>query len=348
MDFDLSSFLRCGTLFSKSQTTLLVGYGPRTWLSEPEPLSFYFPDFFLQNAKKWFVHEKMQEIQKGELFQALKIRSTAPQPTKRHWHNADEQRFYKTVEDLHYRFHKGELIKAVPYICQYSDDGLSKDQLAHILANLLDYSSKYPALLYGFWDEQSGLLGATPEILFRLNDNAQVETMACAGTRRCGPDQDLIAQDAKELYEHRLVVSDIVDSLSPYGCVSLGKQEVRPFNKLVHLVTPIYMQLKKATSFEEIVTAMHPTSALGAIPRAEGKKWLAHYADYQPRGRYGAPVGFVKGKTGACAVAIRNMQWQNNRISLYAGCGVVPDSTAEKEWCEIQLKLQSIKDLLAL
>ena len=66
--------------------------------------------------------------------------------------------------------------------------------------------------------------------------------------------------------------------------------------------------------------------------------------------RYGAPVGYIEegGKDSRCLVAIRNMQWKDNWIGLGAGCGIVPESRLDLEWEELQLKIQSIKEILGL
>jgi menaquinone-specific isochorismate synthase len=47
-------------------------------------------------------------------------------------------------------------------------------------------------------------------------------------------------------------------------------------------------------------------------------------------------------------VAIRNAQWFEGSIHIGAGCGIVPQSLLKNEWKEIQLKMQSIKNILGL
>lgn len=349
MTFDISSFLLNGTIFSKDPHTLMIGIGKRKWLSNPEGLSFYFPDFFLTQTKKWFVQEQTMEITLEDFLRTMRGVSPANDFLEGQWLSTPKQNFDVTVSKLHQRFQKGELVKAVPYICHYTDQSLTTSQLIRSLDEIVKYASRFPVHIYGFWDNQSGILGATPELLFKRSSNMQLETMACAGTCPSGKAQLKISNDPKELYEHQLVVQDISNSLAPFGKAVIRDQVVRDFGKLVHLITPITLQIEKSVAFEQIVAALHPTPALGAIPREEGKKWLSEYDSLAyPRGRYGAPAGYSHSENELCVVAIRNMQWTKNRIDLFAGCGVVPESTADNEWKEIQLKLNSIRELLAL
>lgn len=349
MAFDINAFLQSGALIALNRETLLVGLGEKKWLKEPTDLSFFSPSFFLAEERPWFEHEQMLEMPLSELAQALSGLKASFAPPMRTWQSTPRSSFCQSVDDLKKAFEQKTLVKAVPYAKEHSAGAFCRDQLIHSLKHVIAYAVEFPVHLYGFWGEDAGMLGATPEILFSLQQGTLLQTMACAGTRARGPDEGLIAKDLKELYEHRLVVQDIATSLSPYGELSIGTQQVRPFNRLVHLVTPIHLKMEKPVAFAQIVHAMHPTAALGAIPREAGREWLCAFAEnIEPRGRFGAPVGYIKGRDGACLVGIRNMQWDKEGISLYAGCGVVPNSLAEREWDEIQLKLKSIKESLAL
>ena len=352
MDFDLDSFLKCGAAVLVDPETVLVGSGPRIWLSEPTSPSFYFPDFFLSGNKPWFVHAFMKEIPLNQLddyLQKHQKNNLSSTVTQCNWQLTSRVHFNDIMDELLGFLASGDLLKAVPYIREFSSGGIDEQSLVKSLKQLISSCKQYSMHLYGFWGDGEGFLGATPQILFKMTGEKNLKTMACAGTRQKGNDDYLIASDIKELHEHQLVVQSITESLSPFGRVVLGKQEVKPFNQLVHLVTPIHLEMEESVGYEEIVQAMHPTPALGAIPREFGDKWLRKYAcEVEPRGRYGAPAGYVKNDEGLALVAIRGMQWQRDRVNLYAGSGVVPGSSAEREWNEIQLKLKSIKELLSL
>lgn len=196
------------------------------------------------------------------------------------------------------------------------------------------------------------MLGGTPELLFNMDHDGEkmtISTMACAAT--CSKDEvEGFATDSKMLDEHNFVVQGILESLSPFGEVRKEKIQILELPTLCHFLTPMVVETEKNLEFEPLVRSLHPTPALGAYPKKQGMKWLAEYQNKIDRGRYGAPVGYYRPDTGkaACYVAIRNAQWSHDEIKIGAGCGVVPQSALESEWAEIQLKIQSIKDILAL
>jgi menaquinone-specific isochorismate synthase len=199
-----------------------------------------------------------------------------------------------------------------------------------------------PLALYGFWNEQEGMLGATPELLFRQNEKG-VETCAVAGTVTALQEWK---NDSKLKEEHEIVVQAIVQALSPYGAVSVGEVGLTPFAHLAHLKTPILLSV--TCPFETLVAALHPTPALGASPKEAGAIWLQQVQQLIDRRRYGAPVGLKKGSTGHCFVAIRNVQWTMQESQLMAGCGFVQGSDVELEWQELKMKLAAMKEILSL
>jgi menaquinone-specific isochorismate synthase len=262
------------------------------------------------------------------------------------WENANYQTYAQEFDHLLERFDRKELSKAVPYVFEKSPKGISRQELVHSLKAVLKNVMHHPVFAYGFWNNHSGMLGATPEELFRRDSKNLISTMACAGTKARGNNEDMLLHDPKELHEHELVVKDVSQALSCYGRVQKGQRQLKKLSRLVHLLTPIELHLDTDISFETIVSAMHPTAALGAVPRNAGKQWLVECAKRTPRGRYGAPVGVIYQGLSLCLVAIRNMQWNREETKLFAGGGVVPGTTVQREWQEIQLKLSSIKELL--
>jgi menaquinone-specific isochorismate synthase len=239
----------------------------------------------------------------------------------------------------------------VPFFLESTAEQMTTHQLLSSLESLLRYALINPVYIYGFWDAHEGILGATPEKLFRLVNHSRLETMACAGTSDRQADSALFLRNSKELYEHRCVVQGIIHSLSPFGDVDVGELQLLKLSQMIHLVTPIQVALKMPSlSFEQLVRILHPTPALGTFPPQEEKQWLTDYQKKIDRQRFGAPVGYICSKTHQCNcyVSIRNVQWSSQGMFLGAGCGIVPQSQIEAEWSEINLKLRAIKEMLAL
>jgi len=349
----LNEWIESGTLISSGVGRLLIGWGKRRWLKSPSTdtaiPSFYFPDFFLKAKTPWFVHEHYREISLKELLQGL-VREMRMQSKTYKWTNPYQELFEKTFLSLQQKFAAKEIDKAVPFVYEKAQIPMSQEQLMQSLVSVLNYSMVNPVYLYGFWDKQEGVLGATPEVLFKLNEEKTLETMACAGTMSTKGDSSSFLKDPKELHEHQLVVDGMKDSLAGFGKVHVDAIKLLKLSRLVHLVTPITVSIETKPAFESIVKALHPTPAVGTFPRKQGKEWLDEYQKHIDRKRFGAPVGFVfpESKQASCYVSIRNMQWDEKEIRICAGCGLVAASQCAREWAEINLKLQAIKEMLAL
>ena len=68
------------------------------------------------------------------------------------------------------------------------------------------------------------------------------------------------------------------------------------------------------------------------------------------RGAFGAPFGIrLAGDTGdvdRCVVAIRCIQWADDRVRLATGGGVVAGSRLEAEWQELAHKRNAVREML--
>lgn len=341
----IEDFLRDGSIIELENGNYLIGYGQRTWLSEPVEPSFFFPDFFLEAARPWCAHEHMTEISPEELHNLLLedyYEVSLPE-----WKLPEPYLFARTFAELQRSFQKGELRKAVPYILVGSQDQMSKGRLRHSLLHAMQATYEKPTRLYGYWQEKNGLLGITPEPLLKLDD-LTLTTMACAGTCALNVDVDAFLNSTKEQYEHQLVVEGITSSLTPFGEITVGERQAVDFTHLRHMITPITLQLKEEVDVMTLILALHPTPALGAYPRDTGMRWLKHYQTLVPRKHFGAPVGYTRDHITECVIAIRNVQWNAHSMAIAAGCGVVPQSQCEQEWKEVLLKTQTIQQTLGL
>lgn len=350
-NLDLDSFIKSGTILSASLTTVFIGSGKKI---NSEAIFFYFPDYFLSDDENGshFSHENTQEVSISDFLFLLKTRASTEKPDPiSTWDSPNATIFAKAFSDLKTKIEAGELQKAVPYAFDHCTSEVTAQRLVQTLISVLEYAQKTNTYIYGTWDALGGILGATPELLFELNNNTQtLKTVACAGTCPTTPENKKLLESAKDTSEHQFVIDGIKDSMSPLGTVSTGKCYVRSLPNLSHLITPIEVVLHNKTDFITVVRALHPTPALGAYPLEQGKQWLVDYQTMVPRGRFGAPTGFVDQKSGysVCYVAIRNMQWDESTIRVGAGCGVIKESVLEREWQEILLKLKATKSMLSL
>ncbi|MBA3237835.1 MAG: chorismate-binding protein [Parachlamydiaceae bacterium] len=349
-------FLHSGTLFSVSPDKVIIGWGKRLKSDSPTSKgipSFYFPDFFLTDQTPWCSYETWGEFHLDDLIKKLESLQLNKSFESLNWSHFSKEVFKTNFDVLKNLLISGALVKGVPYIFEVAKSKMTPERLKASLLKLLQTIKHKPMHGYGFWEDGQGILGATPEILFRSScpNNLILETMACAGTEKTDTPNSIRLKSPKERHEHALVIQGVQDSIESLGgTLKVHETKLLKLPLLNHLVTPLTVTFPEKISFDLIVKALHPTPALGAIPRAEGMRWLDQLQKNLPRRRYGAPIAIIDahGTQTTCAVAIRNVQWQDEWMSIGAGCGVVLESDFEQEWDELHLKIASIKEILAL
>ncbi len=199
-------------------------------------------------------------------------------------------------------------------------------------------------------------VGASPELLVRVRPGGRLETVALAGTAPRGrtPPEDAalgsgLLHSAKDRHEHALVVEAIRRALAPLTVALEVPPEprLRRLPQVQHLETPIRAMLRPGVGLLQVAQALHPTPALGGVPRTAALRFIAAH-EPQPRGWYAAPVGVIfPDGTGELAVGIRSALLLGDRAVLYAGAGIVPGSDPDREWAETELKLRTMRRALA-
>ena len=220
-----------------------------------------------------------------------------------------------------------------------------------VLRNL---AKEYP----GTWVySNDGLVGATPELLVRLN-NSMVVSRVLAGTiSKTGDDnKDLalaasLARSSKDLEEHEYAVRSVADALEPF-CKSTNVPEA-PFvlhlSNVMHLATDVTGAIKeghKVTDIFTLLQKLHPSAAVCGTPTAGAAKLIKELEGINRR-RYAGPIGWIDAKgDGEQGIALRCGYVLDTEIHAYAGCGIVAGSDAEHEVAESQAKFLPIINAL--
>lgn len=200
--------------------------------------------------------------------------------------------------------------------------------------------------------EDGTFVGASPELLVsRYGD--MVTCHPLAGTASLENGGAYLLGSAKELTEHELVVSTIVDTLKRY-CVQLAvpdRPEVVTLGHDARLGTVVRGELARHAGQPlpdvlELLAALHPTAAVGGVPLDAALEAIAHL-EPEPRGSWAGPVGWVDGSgDGAWVIGIRSVTLQERRARVWAGAGVVAASNPEAELAETTLKLDPVVEAL--
>ncbi len=196
--------------------------------------------------------------------------------------------------------------------------------------------------------------GATPEKLVSVWQR-RVQTMALAGSTPRGKtaeeDQVLgegLLHSAKNQGEHAFVVHSIQAELEKLcSLVSIGDTpHLLKLANIQHLLTPIEGRLLSQHTILDVVALLHPTPAVGGVPRAEALEAIRKYEQLD-RGWYSGPIGWIDSTgNGEFAVALRCGILDQQTAVLFAGCGIVADSDPVYEYEESCLKLRAMLDNL--
>ena len=307
--------------------------------------AFYLPDFSLRDQKPWFVFESTEEIERSVLSPGPSDSVLAPFT----WSAGEQGEVRTLLESAMHTLSDRGWQKLVPVWFEHAHQRIDSSLFASMMHRVLAAPS--PLIPYALSDGDEGLIGATPEVLFTINQDGSVHTAAVAGTRRRELDESgaELLRSEKDRREHEYVRSFILERLEAFGAVESDETRVAVLPRLVHLETPIWLRPREPVSFEALVRALHPTPALGAVPQREGVQWLAEHISPELRRRYGAPFGYRRADgSGVCVVAIRNIQWCGADIVLGAGCGIVAGSNPDHELDELRAKSQSVHSLLGI
>ena len=104
----------------------------------------------------------------------------------------------------------------------------------------------------------------------------------------------------------------------------------------------------RATTSLHLAAALHPTPAVGGVPRAAA---VAAIREIEPfdRGFYTGMVGWSDADgDGEWVIALRCGEVSGRGVRLYAGAGIVGASVPAEELTETAVKLRTLLDALGL
>lgn len=206
---------------------------------------------------------------------------------------------------------------------------------------------------YAFqWTPDQIFIGNSPEILYRRKDRL-LESAAIAGTRPRGKTEEDDAQfmdelinSPKEMHEFQVVKEMISKTLS-HLCHdhTIDDCTVLKTPKVQHLHHSIQGTLHSEIDDTVLIKALHPTPAVGGLPRAEALKELEDREPFD-RGWYAAPIGWIAPHAAHLRVGIRSALIEGNILRLWAGTGIVQGSNPLSEWEELEHKISQFMVLL--
>jgi menaquinone-specific isochorismate synthase len=225
-------------------------------------------------------------------------------------------------------------------------------KVEQVLHHLLKEQAE--SFVFAFESNGDCFIGASPERLIK-KDGENLFSTCLAGSIARGTsvieDQNLgnlLLSDNKNLNEHQFVVDMIKNAMEEF-CreIFIPKfPQLMKMRYIQHLYTPVSGISKENTSLLKVLEHLHPTPALGGMPKNEAIEKIREVEELD-RGFYAAPIGWLDlNGNGEFAVAIRSGLIQGNEASLFAGCGIVENSDAESEFLETRIKFRPMLNAL--
>lgn len=213
-----------------------------------------------------------------------------------------------------------------------------------------------PQMFYLRFDQQK-LIGASPELLFRLRQG-EMETFPLAGTTRRGKsaleDTQLarkLLNDPKEIAEHNMIVDlhrNDIGRVARFGTVKVRSlMDIKRFSHVQHISSEIVGIVRENEDMFSALASNFPAGTLTGAPKIEAMK-IINTLEGEGRGPYGGGVGHFS-LNGDCtfAIPIRTVFVNGDTAYVQTCGGNVYDSNAEDEYQEIQRKFAGTQKVLA-
>lgn len=198
--------------------------------------------------------------------------------------------------------------------------------------------------MYYLQYEDATLVGTSPEILVRVEDN-KVEIRPIAGTRKRGATpkedeelaKDLLA-DEKECAEHTMLLDlgrNDVGRVARYGTVKVEEQMViEQYSHVMHMVSHVSGQLREDLDPFDAVLSAFPAGTVSGAPKLRAMEIIAEL-EPDARHTYAGSIGYLSftGNMDTC-ITIRTILFKDNQAHIQAGGGIVADSIPEMEYQE--------------
>jgi menaquinone-specific isochorismate synthase len=201
---------------------------------------------------------------------------------------------------------------------------------------------------------ETAFVSGSPERLFRIRGR-ELASEAMAGTIRSGKAteemdrlRDELLRCNKNRTEQGFVIQSVSESLESL-CDRLDvavEPEVVRLPTVQHLRTNIMGRLNDRVSLYDVIDALHPTPAVGGVPRRQALRYIRQVEPID-RGWYAGAVGCIGRHESEFAVGIRSALIDRDRMSLFAGAGIVSESEPNAEWDELEHKTATLLNLFA-
>ncbi|HBO37064.1 MAG TPA: isochorismate synthase [Pasteurellaceae bacterium] len=323
---------------------------------------FFLPRVLLQQSKQSlratiFIDNRQDpETEKQAVLAVLKtftnLTALEPirQPVRFISQQAEQQQWCNWVEQALKKIQQGELSKVV-----LANESRFETENPLNGCDFLAESERQNTGCYHFLfarNAERTFLGSTPERLY-LRRKQRLETEALAGTAMMNGDAqqnqaagDWLLHDEKNVHENWLVAEGICRQLNQYADnIEIAALELKKLRQLQHLRRKILVELNPNCEDKDCLAAIHPTAAVSGLPPQAAMQFLQNTENFD-RTWYAGTLGIIQPDQAEFCVTIRSAIIERNKITVFAGAGIVEGSVPLLEWQEIERKALGLVSLL--
>lgn len=181
--------------------------------------------------------------------------------------------------------------------------------------------------------------GTTPELFLSGHEN-KVHSVSLAGTLH---NESLHGWREKEMAEQGLVTEFIQSAFAEAGFSGVEQigPEVLDLGALKHIKTSFEASRAGKSSADvcRLIELLHPTPAVGGMPREQGLSFLLSEEKHERKYYSGFLGPWNPNGVFSLFVNLRSMDVLRDAALLYAGAGITEDSVPSEEWVETENKL---------
>ena len=256
--------------------------------------------------------------------------------------------FVHAVEKVQKYITAGDVMQVVPsqrLSCKFESNPVELYRQLRIL-------NPSPYMYYLNLDDFA-IVGSSPEILTRVDNNNVATIRPIAGTRSRGRtseedkanEKDLLS-DEKEIAEHLMLIDlgrNDLGRIAKTGTVNLtDKMFIERYSHVMHIVSNVECELKDDMSSIDVLRATFPAGTLSGAPKVRAME-IIDEVETLKRSIYSGAIGNLSWHGGMdLAIAIRTAIIKDEVLYVQAGAGIVHDSIPEMEWQETMDKAQAL------
>ncbi len=267
--------------------------------------------------------------------------------------NVDKNEFMRRVNAAKEHIAAGDIIQVV--LSRRNEKQSSASPLDIYRSLRIVNPSPYMYLVK--FDDRA-IIGSSPEALVRLEDGI-ASTRPIAGTRKRGKNAaedkalaDDLFKDIKERAEHLMLVDLARNDLGRvchYGSVHVPLlMTIERYSHVMHMVSEVQGKLTSGQDAFDLLRATFPAGTVSGAPKIRAME-IIDDLETEQRGPYAGALGYFSYSGNMdMAITIRTILWDNGRVSVQTGAGLVADSNPAKEFEETENKARGMKESIRL